>query len=585
MKPTIHARLCDSTQGGSLCSAGIVLAPYVTLWMPFRTGLVVQAALILVLVLTIVALGLGGPRSGLCGRLDLWMVGGGVAYGMAAIVGGVVGLLMENELQLVAGQLLSMGLLPLGMVASLSLGRDGRWPRRLAEGIVGASGFAVAIHWILVALWLIRGEDVDRLRVAGGNSAVGVCLVALLLGTSLLPAGSRRTVRRAVPVVLCLILVFILAAAVRGLWLVTPFALALYLALEPRRSEFVRLGVLGTAGVFATLLALGAGVFSLWLHGDRPNLLAERAHQEPPPIAVRRLEVRGDVQEALQWQAGEPPCIVPVTRTFPLRNGGAYRLSGRLYGRGSGSGFVRVQLRDNRGRVQQRMQLVASAGDRKRKLAIIADVEPPISSAWVTVGCEAGDGSATWHLEDLRFERLGPSAAAHVIELGESIWVRMSSLVCLAQEGVEPSSVSVRLRLREVQRLSELFDSAPAWTKLFGHGLGARYEIETFGRDAKGQRVPVSSVNYIHNFYAFLLFKTGLFGAALVGTALVVWVARTWILARSSGHPWRRSLAAAATAALLAYAVWSLTSPEILDFRIAPVWGLLLGALAVEEPR
>ena len=41
-----------------------------------------------------------------------------------------------------------------------------------------------------------------------------------------------------------------------------------------------------------------------------------------------------------------------------------------------------------------------------------------------------------------------------------------------------------------------------------------------------------------------------------------------------------RSFLAAATSAWIGYSVWSVTSPEILDFSMAPLWGLLVAAAA-----
>ncbi len=96
------------------------------------------------------------------------------------------------------------------------------------------------------------------------------------------------------------------------------------------------------------------------------------------------------------------------------------------------------------------------------------------------------------------------------------------------------------------------------------------------GFDNRGHWIHYDDVNYIHNWYLFLLFKLGIVGSILVLGALVGWIA--WIV-RSFGRAADskdRAFLVAAAAAWIVYAVWSLTSPEILDFRMAPLWGWLL---------
>jgi peptidoglycan biosynthesis protein MviN/MurJ (putative lipid II flippase) len=89
----------------------------------------------------------------------------------------------------------------------------------------------------------------------------------------------------------------------------------------------------------------------------------------------------------------------------------------------------------------------------------------------------------------------------------------------------------------------------------------------------------VEHPNYIHNFYVFLLFKLGLVGMAAVVSAIVLWIQSPLSHLRTlpPGSPDRVFLAAV-VAAWVSYAIWSLASPEILDFRMAPLWGFLVGA-------
>jgi O-antigen ligase len=134
---------------------------------------------------------------------------------------------------------------------------------------------------------------------------------------------------------------------------------------------------------------------------------------------------------------------------------------------------------------------------------------------------------------------------------------------------------SVSLRLAESRSLLARLRTSGWPSRLFGHGLGATFDA---GRGTG------DSTNYVHNFYLFLLFKLGLVGTVLVLAAFALWCRYLLValLARRAGTPARVRLAAA-LAAWLAYLLWSVSSPEILDFRIAPLWGLLLAAAVADS--
>jgi O-antigen ligase len=85
----------------------------------------------------------------------------------------------------------------------------------------------------------------------------------------------------------------------------------------------------------------------------------------------------------------------------------------------------------------------------------------------------------------------------------------------------------------------------------------------------------------MHNFYLFLGVKLGVFGLiALIGILVIV-AATTSRAVRahrlSSGDNW---ILIAAAVSWCCYLMWSWTSPEIYDFRIAPIWGALIAASA-----
>jgi O-antigen ligase len=100
------------------------------------------------------------------------------------------------------------------------------------------------------------------------------------------------------------------------------------------------------------------------------------------------------------------------------------------------------------------------------------------------------------------------------------------------------------------------------------------------GYDNRGHMVWYGDVNYIHNLYLFLLFKLGLIGTVAVLAALALWIG--WAI-RSTlrlPHGERRAFLAATAAIWIGYCVWALTSPELIDFSMAPLFGLLVAASA-----
>jgi O-antigen ligase len=147
--------------------------------------------------------------------------------------------------------------------------------------------------------------------------------------------------------------------------------------------------------------------------------------------------------------------------------------------------------------------------------------------------------------------------------------------------GVAASDASIAFRFRETRAVVAAIKqvSWPWW--LVGQGLGATFAFDTVGYDNRGNVVRYERPNYIHNFYLFLLFKLGVLGALAVLTALAMW---TWTAAKGAraqpADTADRWFLAAAAAAWVTYIVWSVAAPEILDFRLAPVWGLLVALTA-----
>jgi len=133
-------------------------------------------------------------------------------------------------------------------------------------------------------------------------------------------------------------------------------------------------------------------------------------------------------------------------------------------------------------------------------------------------------------------------------------------------------------RREETQFLLETFRCAPLPAELFGHGLGFTFTSKNLGYDEADGLAPGHPTNYIHNYYVFLLVKLGLFGGLAIVLALTLWTAWSLRAALACSHEPAKTFLLAATAAWVAGLVWSLACPELVDFRMAPLWGYLLAA-------
>ena len=123
---------------------------------------------------------------------------------------------------------------------------------------------------------------------------------------------------------------------------------------------------------------------------------------------------------------------------------------------------------------------------------------------------------------------------------------------------------------------------AESWARrLVGAGLGATVALDTKGYNNSGQVVQFGETNYLHNYYLFLAYKLGMLGTLLVLAALAaVVVAAVRGGSRFAGGLPERLFLSAVAGSWVAYAFMSLAAPEILDFRMAPLWGLLFAVAA-----
>jgi len=567
---------------GILVSLGVLL-PYATVALTFRASLMVQAASLLLLMVLALAQGLarGGPLIG--PGMDRTLLLGLALYGTAAALGALVGLASGNSPELVAGQLLSMALLPLGAAAGSSQAPERTWPT-FGATLPAAVAVATGIH-LIAWLWsAARGDVAHRFILDNSVTVSGLALVALLLAVA--GAGDSPSRRRlGVRLSLALVAVFVVGSGMRGLWLVAPPALLLALLLlgDParRRRTLARVGVLA-----AVLLAAGWGIHG-WLARPRPNLLPEGEE-----LAVRSIfgEMGIDLPEGgrvvgagpVRWGADAGPArplplpsiAIPGPATWRAR----FEVRAEEASLPQGEATVAVRWLDPIGRRLGGLGVRVEALPGWHFLEVVGTPPPGTTAACLEVGGQPG-ARGTFSLRGVRLERLGPAWAAPLLSQLAYLDRRLSSVGEIFRGEERATDSSLTVRLGESRKILQRFARAPTWKKLLGHGLGATFQlpaqIPSAARDAATGRQ-----NYIHNFYLFLLFKLGILGSLLVVGALGSWLVFTLrCCLRQPGGAARRFLAAA-TATWVAYGVLALSSPEILNFRVAPFLGLLLAMTA-----
>lgn len=382
---------------------------------------------------------------------------------------------------------------------------------------------------------------------------VGVSLMALLLALALI--GERSWVlRRLAMAGSVLLLVYIVGAGVRGLWVVLPLAVVLYLVvgLGVRSLMDRRVGLLvGCSLGVLLLLIVGSQLF----HGTaRPNLLpASTAEHEPVRWSVHRAsDSRRALKITRDLERGEPATCV---------------LQGQFNGGTEGQAFAIVRWRDAEGDRLGTLQISAWPSRLPREVTAVGMI-PRNAALLELVVASRKDARGSWLVRDLSLIEIGPPwlrpFAGEILYLRER-WRSFSA--ALRGHWLEDRSVS--MRLEEVGILVRRLREAPVSALVLGHGLGATFEQERAGGET----------NYVHNFFLFLLFKLGVVGTAAVLISILGWVVFTAAaLTGTTLGSSRRRFLAAALASWIAYLLWSASSPEILNFRTAPLWGLLLSA-------
>ncbi|MFN7962828.1 MAG: O-antigen ligase family protein, partial [Thermoanaerobaculia bacterium] len=556
----------EAALAAAVCA--LVAAPYLTVGLSFRAALYAQAGMLLAVVAGLACWGLtSGP--GLAGWRQLpgpLQLALGLWAG-AAIFGAAVGLARGSRPEAVLGQVLSLLLLPCGAFAASMVG-GAELKAAFRRALVLAVSFAAAaqlLYWLATAL---LGSFTHRLFLANLVSVVSVCLAAVLLALAV-PEGRRERPR--VLWVLALLLLFVIGSGTRGLWLVLPPVLGLYWVASGEWRRIPRRAALAAA--LALTLLGGSYVLSLVpLHRSHPNLLPAEDLGRLFLKDVLDFEPRGRNQPEvpLAWSASEPP--TRVFQDLPVTEPGTYRLQTEVEGGGDGLGTVTLSWHNQNGTLLAEAAVKTAASQAPVELEAITALRTGATGA----DLDLASLSATrglWYLKRVRLERLGPPALASWLAQASYFDRRLHSLLAVVEhDPTRPQELSVAYRLAESRALWREFAGSGWDRKLLGRGLGATFVVPRRGLEwVSGIGEPV---NYIHNFYLFLLFKLGLVGALAVLAALVLLVGAPLAWSRRVGPAERRFLVAAACV-WLGYMAHSIASPELLNFRLAPILGLL----------
>ena len=529
--------------------SGMVLVPYATVLLPFELALYVQAGLI-VAVLAVVAWGGRGARRQAGNVLPGPIRVGLALYAAAALWGVTVGVLAGNPTRFVASQFLSMALLPTAALAfAVRRDLDGD---TFMRGLAWAAIVALTLHVAAFFAPALAGEVPGHFGFDLRNNvgAAGVAPLIWLLGLAWTHAGSQQW-SVAVP---CAAAVLCVWGQSRGAWVsafIGSLVLLLLMARRPGRAITLASGV----ALVPVVMVLAIGFLA-----TRPDGGAEDARSVAVPTPLR-------------IEASVTPEYAPETEPARAFAGAALQISARSQGDRGAHLWVRTDFADAGGRpLARRWVEVVGAGHWTHWEALVA--APPEARSF-RIGFWVGQNQGTWLVEGVN----RVVVRSRIEALGRQVLVRFSSfghaLVDPAADG------ALAYRMAESRAVLALWSSGSVLRRLAGFGLGATFAFPNASFDGGG-RIVVPTASYIHDLYLFLLFKLGVVGAvALAGLGLIVgWMVRSAMAVRGSFD--RQWLLAGAAAGWFAYLVWGVTSPEIYDFRLAPLWGALVAACCRE---
>ncbi len=552
--------------------AAVVLMPFVTVGLGFRSSLVVQAVGILAVVMaTLPALGtVEGRRRVMAAPRPVIL--GVIAVALATVGGAAVGLIRGHAPTQIVGQALSMGLLPLAAIGGLAAWQ-GPAERRWKAGLLSAITLGCWIQLLWGAAEIAILGEPSRLFLPNSVSVIGPALMGLCF--SLVSVrDSLRWMRRLAWLATVSILLVILGSSLRSLWILTPAAVVgLVVVWRGVRSR-------ETLIALVSVVLIGAGmagaVWQLedWVGTDMPDAL----QRTPCSLFPGAGNCLSGSLVYLPDRARHSRFDAPVD----LTDAEAWRVVVRGRGEGKGAMVVALLFFDDSGRQIGRIPVAIRAGQERGVGIAVATVPSSWTEARVRLSRWKGS-TGQWRLDAVECAVLESPTMARLAGKALAVKERVLGLARAVKTGRADGDVTLGFRWHESTKIVEALDGGSWVDRLVGRGLGATITLDVDGFDNRGHWVHYGDVNYIHNWYLFLLFKLGFVGSVLVLGALIGWIGWT---VRSIGRvadTEARAFLVAAAAAWVVYAVWSLTSPEILDFRMAPLWGWLLAVCSVVQ--
>ncbi|MFI5166637.1 MAG: hypothetical protein ACHQQS_08465 [Thermoanaerobaculales bacterium] len=532
--------------------AALVAAPALTT-LAFGYVLVAQAAAATAVVVVMLCgcVVSGGYRS--IPKMDRPSLFALALYSAAALQGGVVALVRGNDATFMNGQLLSMILLPLGAVAAFGLWQRGEW-RWFATGllaVITTGGLIQLYRTIPIAL---TAPDGFRLLLPNTGTFAGIAPLGLFAAAAL-ARREHRFSRLLAYLAAAVMLALVAGSGIRSQWLVLPFGVAAYAVLATGWARLFSRRVMVFVGPAVIVFVVGVGAATWWWLKPRPALI-------PAPSALASVRADTPLLLPLPGKHGE---MVRIRGTLKCRSAGYVALIVLPHEPSTGAGAETTRQFGVSGEVASDIQVVLAL--QPGQTALVLKLLDPQN-----LGCA---------VSGIRVEELWPPALAR---LGDRV-ARLLNRPPDPSAGSAPEAfagdASLAFRLREIRAIQSEFRRSGWPLQLFGHGLGATYSIDSLGYDSRGHVVRFGHPNYIHNFYLFLLFKLGLLGTIEVLAALALWV---WVAARGAQQRLTdsadRHFFAAVAASWITYILWSAAAPEILDFRMAAIWGMLVATTA-----
>jgi hypothetical protein len=455
-----------------------------------------------------------------------------------------------------------MLLLPVGFVAFMV--SPPLTPRALMRGLGLALGVAILVHLAALAAPATLGPpggEAFRLALRndigfGGLGALGAVLAMPWLRAGGGPAAAVTATAAGA---------LLVGSMSRGAWIAVAIGVIVGFFLSGRsRRPWLARALVPLGGVFCGLvmlliLAPRVGQQIVVVSGrDTSHAAPEPQRATEDPLASRPMHMT----------AGPNGGGLEIVRDQPLRAYGV-ELDATLRG-DQGKAASLVLAPSGHDGVLPEMIFTCDGGAKASRLHIVQQL--PEGTERVSLSLWAASG--TWSVEEFRLRPLPGTSAMWL----RAVLLRFTSTVAALSSPHTDGTLTYRFR--EWEAIRAQWSRAGLGRRLGGQGLGATFAFPNSSWDNEGRRVLVPTASYIHSFYVFLAFKLGLAGLAALGGLLLVvgWTASRALAARRAAESGPAWFLAAAISAWLTFLLWSVTSPEILNFRMAPLWGALIAA-------